>query len=129
MRVERIQPETIRADGSAGAQEEQRVLKQFITPLGVANKERQEAEKERLSREDLLGLLEEKTGQLNRAMEIFKKRLRFEVHEETERIMVKILEKKENNTHEVIKEIPPERVLDMMARLEEMIGLLIDERI
>ena len=129
MRVERIQPETVRADGSAGVQEEQKVLKQFKTPLGLADKERREAKKEELSRNELLGLLEEKTGQLNRTMEIFNKRLRFEVHEETERIMVKILEKKAGNTDEVIKEIPPERVLDMLARLEEMIGLLIDERI
>ena len=128
MRVERIQPETIRADGPAGAQEEQKVLRQFMTPLGV-EKQRREEKKEELLRQGLLGLLEEKTGQLNRAMEIFNKRLRFEIHEGTERIMVKILEKKDNNTHEVIKEIPPERVLDMLARLEEMIGLLIDERI
>jgi flagellar protein FlaG len=76
-----------------------------------------------------LRLLDEKTNQLNRAMEIFNKRLRFEVHDETERIMVKILEKRVDNTDEVIREIPPERVLDMLARIEEMIGLLIDERI
>ena len=96
--------------------------------MGV-DKERREAKKEEFSQNELLRLLDEKTNQLNRAMEIFNKRLRFEVHEETERIMVKILEKKAGNTDEVIKEIPPERVLDMLARLEEMIGLLIDERI
>src|SRR5690554_1826499 len=129
MRVEWIQPGAIKADGSAGAHEQEKVLKQFMTPLGSADKQRQEQEKEELSRKDLMGLLEEKIGQLNRTMEIFNKRLRFEVHDETERIMVKILEKKADNTDEVIKEIPPERVLDMLARLEEMIGLLIDERI
>lgn len=130
MRVERIQPENVKADGAAGVQEEQKVLRQFMSPLGAAEQERREAKKEELSRKELLGLLEEKTGQLNRAMEIFNKRLRFEVHDETERIMVKILEKRTDNmTDEVIREIPPERVLDMLARLEEMIGLLIDERI
>ena len=129
MRVERIQPENVKADGAAGVQEEQKVLRQFMSPLGAAEQERREAKKEELSRKELLGLLEEKTGQLNRAMEIFNKRLRFEVHDETERIMVKILEKRVDNTDEVIREIPPERVLDMLARIEEMIGLLIDERI
>ena len=129
MRVERIQPENVKADGAAGVQEEQKVLRQFMSPLGAVEQERREAKKEELSRNELLGLLEEKTGQLNRTMEIFNKHLRFEVHDETERIMVKILEKKADNTDEVIKEIPPERVLDMLARLEEMIGLLIDERI
>ena len=126
MRVERIQPGAIKADGSAGAHEQEKVLKQFMTPLGSADKQRQEQEKEELSRKDLMGLLEEKIGQLNRTMEIFNKRLRFEVHDETERIMVKILEIK---TDEVIREIPPERVLDMLARIEEMIGFLIDERV
>jgi len=130
MRVERIQPETVKADGSAGAHEQEKVLKQFMTPLGSADKQRQEQKKEELSRKDLMGLLEDKVGQLNRTMEIFDKRLRFEVHDETERIMVKILEKQTDNmTDEVIREIPPERVLDMLARIEEMIGLLIDERI
>jgi uncharacterized FlaG/YvyC family protein len=129
MRVERIQPENVKADGAAGVQEEQKVLRQFMSPLGAAEQERHEAKKEELSRKELLGMLEEKTGQLNRALEIFNKRLRFEVHDETERIMVKILEKRTGNTDEVIREIPPERVLDMLARLEEMIGLLIDERI
>jgi|GEM_PF-277650 len=130
MRVERIQPGAIKADGSAGAHEQEKVLKQFMTPLGSADKQRQEQEKEELSRKDLMGLLEDKVGQLNRTMEIFDKRLRFEVHDETERIMVKILEKQTDNmTDEVIREIPPERVLDMLARIEEMIGLLIDERI
>ncbi|HHU83268.1 MAG TPA: flagellar protein FlaG [Firmicutes bacterium] len=129
MRVERIQPENVKADGAAGVQEEQKVLRQFMSPLGAVEQERREAKKEELSRKELLGMLEEKTGQLNRALEIFNKRLRFEVHDETERIMVKILEKRVDNTDEVIREIPPERVLDMLARIEEMIGLLIDERI
>jgi flagellar protein FlaG len=31
-------------------------------------------------------------------------------------------------THEVIKEIPPEQLLDMIARIWEMIGLLVDEK-
>jgi len=30
-------------------------------------------------------------------------------------------------TNEVIKEIPPEEVLDTVARIREMIGLLIDK--
>ena len=43
----------------------------------------------------------------------------------TQRIMVKVIN---IDTDEVIKELPPEDVLDTVARIREMIGLLIDER-
>lgn len=49
----------------------------------------------------------------------------FGVHEETNRIMIKILDK---DTKEVIKEFPPEKTLDMIAKLWEMAGILVDER-
>jgi flagellar protein FlaG len=50
---------------------------------------------------------------------------RFSIHEATKRISVKVLDK---DTNEVIREIPPEKVLDMVARLWEMAGIIVDER-
>ena len=61
---------------------------------------------------------------LNDAIEYINRALRFSVHEDTQRMMVKVVNL-ENN--EVIKEIPPEEVLDTVARIREMIGLLIDK--
>lgn len=49
----------------------------------------------------------------------------FGVHEETNRVMIKILDK---DTKEVIKEFPPEKTLDMIAKIWEMAGILVDER-
>lgn len=49
----------------------------------------------------------------------------FGVHEDTNRIMIKIMDK---DTKEVIKEFPPEKTLDMIARIWEMAGLLVDEK-
>ena len=49
----------------------------------------------------------------------------FAVHEGTNRIMVKIVDKE---TKEVIKEFPPEKTLDMIAKAWELAGLTIDER-
>jgi flagellar protein FlaG len=49
----------------------------------------------------------------------------FSVHEKTKQIMVKVLNKE---TKEVIREIPPEKVLDMVARFWEMAGIMIDEK-
>lgn len=62
---------------------------------------------------------------INNAIEHVNRALRFSIHEETERLMVKVVDL---TTDEVIKEIPPEEVLDTVARIREMIGLLIDER-
>jgi flagellar protein FlaG len=50
---------------------------------------------------------------------------RFSVHEATKRISVKVLDKE---TNEVIREIPPEKVLDMVARMWEMAGIIVDEK-
>ena len=62
---------------------------------------------------------------INNAIEHINRALRFSVHEDTQRIMVKVVDV---TTDEVIKELPPEDVLDTVARIREMIGLLIDER-
>lgn len=51
--------------------------------------------------------------------------LEFTVHKETKQIAVKVLDK---NTGEVIREVPPEKTLDFVAKLWEMAGILIDER-
>ncbi len=49
----------------------------------------------------------------------------FGIHEETNRIMIKIMDK---DTKEVIKEFPPEKTLDMIAKIWEMAGILVDEK-
>ena len=49
----------------------------------------------------------------------------FGVHEDTNRVTIKIVDKK---TKEVIKEFPPDKTLDMIARVWEMAGLMVDEK-
>jgi flagellar protein FlaG len=53
------------------------------------------------------------------------KELNFSIHEKTRQIMVKIVDKQ---SKEVIKEIPPEKILDMVASMCESAGLFIDEK-
>ncbi len=50
----------------------------------------------------------------------------FGVHEKTNRIMIKILDK---DTKEILKEFPPEKTLDMIASIWEMAGILVDEKL
>lgn len=49
----------------------------------------------------------------------------FGVHEGTNRVTIKIVDKK---TKEVIKEFPPDKTLDMIAKVWEMAGLMVDEK-
>ncbi|MCD1260827.1 flagellar protein FlaG [Paenibacillus athensensis] len=51
--------------------------------------------------------------------------LEFSIHQKTKLISVKVLDK---DTGEVIREIPPEKSLDFVAKLWEMAGILVDER-
>ena len=47
------------------------------------------------------------------------------MHEETNRVTIKIVDKE---TKEIIKEFPPEKTLDMIAKVWEMAGLFVDEK-
>ena len=49
----------------------------------------------------------------------------FGIHEATNRVTIKIIDKK---TKKVIKELPPEKTLDMIAKVWEMAGILVDEK-
>ena len=57
---------------------------------------------------------------------IFDRRLSFRVDEPTQRVVVNVID---TTTNEIIREIPPERVLEIAARLREFIGMLVDERV
>lgn len=49
----------------------------------------------------------------------------FQYHEATHMVSITI---KDKDTNEVIKEIPPEKSLDMLQKMWEMAGILVDER-
>ena len=51
--------------------------------------------------------------------------LEFSIHEQTKLISVRV---KDSQTGEVIREVPPEKTLDFVAKLWEMAGLFIDEK-
>ncbi|SDX28466.1 flagellar protein FlaG [Paenibacillus sp. CF384] len=48
------------------------------------------------------------------------------MHEATKTITVKVINK---DTGEIIREIPPEKTLDLVAKMMEFAGILIDERV
>ncbi len=51
--------------------------------------------------------------------------LKFEIHEVTKDVMVKIID---DESGEVIKEIPPKKMLDFVAKLWEIAGIIVDQK-
>ncbi|MEK4882528.1 MULTISPECIES: flagellar protein FlaG [Paenibacillus] len=52
--------------------------------------------------------------------------LAISIHEKTHDIIVKVLNKE---TGELIREVPPEKTLDLVAKMMEIAGILVDEKI
>ncbi|NLB77364.1 MAG: flagellar protein FlaG [Clostridiaceae bacterium] len=67
----------------------------------------------------------EAVNKANKMLEGTNRRFEYSVHDKINGIMVKVIDE---NTGEVIREIPPKRILDMVANMMEMAGLLVDER-
>jgi flagellar protein FlaG len=62
---------------------------------------------------------------VNKILEANLTSLKFNVHEKLNRITVQILDK---NSEEVVREIPPEKFLDMVASMLEFVGLIVDKK-
>ena len=76
------------------------------------------------------GSPEAQAAQIKRAVEEINKKANnseavWGVHEGTNRVTIKLVDKQ---TKEIIKEFPPDKTLDMIARVWEMAGLMVDER-
>ena len=68
--------------------------------------------------------------QIRKAVEKMKKNMPhseavFGIHDGTKRVTIKLIDR---DTKEVIKELPPEKTLDMIAKVWEMAGILVDEK-
>lgn len=59
----------------------------------------------------------------NKKIEIYDTRLEFSIHEKTNEIMIKVIK-----NDEVIREIPQEKILDMVAKMMELAGIIVDEK-
>lgn len=69
-------------------------------------------------------------GNIKRAVEEVNRKannseLIFGVHDATNRVTIKVVDK---STKEVIREFPPEETLDMIAKVWELAGIMVDER-
>ena len=64
------------------------------------------------------------TEELNELMSKINCNLEFQYHKEVNMMSVRMLDKR---THEVIKEVPPEEMLEQMAKAREWLGAFLDK--
>ncbi len=89
------------------------------------------AEEKELGRQEAQGNSKTANEEIKKAVEALNKKMIshseavFGIHDETQRVTIKIVDK---DTKKVIKELPPEKTLDMLARIWEMAGILVDEK-
>lgn len=73
---------------------------------------------------------EKKMNRIAEAMDTYvrsiQRELKIQVHEGTGKIMVRVTSQ---DGSKVIREIPPEELLDLAARIEELAGTLFDEKV
>jgi len=61
----------------------------------------------------------------NKAISGSGRAFKYSVHEKTKDIIVTVID---SETNEVVREIPPKKILDLVANLMEMAGIFVDER-
>ncbi|CAM3520963.1 flagellar protein FlaG [Brevibacillus invocatus] len=69
--------------------------------------------------------IEKEIAGLNKLLQATNTHLKFTLHEELNEYYVQVINEESN---EVVKEIPSKKVMDMVAKMHEMIGLLVDEK-
>lgn len=116
--AEKEQPETVMASSPKAAEH----IVQNVAESGMTGQqEGQDAEKkERAASESSI---EDAVKSANRKME--HTRCEYSYHKETNRVSIKVIN---DDTDEVIREIPPEKSLKMLQKMWEMAGILVDEK-
>jgi flagellar protein FlaG len=101
--------ESIRNGETASIVDSQKAIEQ--------KKETQEVSKEQL---------EKVVKGMNEFLQPSQTSLKFKLHEELKEYYVQIIDER---TNEVIREIPPKKLLDMYAAMMEFVGLIVDKKI
>lgn len=70
--------------------------------------------------------LADTVDKLNSFLESGRRNLKFELHDKLEKYYVTVVD---SETSEIIKEIPPKKLLDMYAAMAEFMGILVDKKI
>lgn len=98
-----------------------------VEPSSATEDKKLNYQPEHEAREEIKEVFQVQLDELQNKIESINNfRIQFSEHEATGRILVKVIDKE---TEELIREIPPEDLLDALAKLDEMIGILFDKKV
>ena len=70
--------------------------------------------------------VQEAVGKMNEMLEVTNNTSKFMYHDGLERYYVTVVDRE---TEEVVKEIPPKKLLDAFYEMKKMLGMIVDEKI
>ncbi|AWB46231.1 hypothetical protein DCC85_20080 [Paenibacillus sp. CAA11] len=83
------------------------------------------ADSDSLLKEQRKHTIPQLVDKVNKALEKSETHIQVKVHEKTNTIMVVVLK---DDTNEVVREIPSEKMLDVMYNLSQKVGIFLDEK-
>ena len=101
---------------------ESKIVVTNIQPMGQPAQQAMPEQKAELSKKET----KELTDGMNKFLDSVNVQLRFKFHEKLNEYYVTIVDPV---TEEVVREIPPKKLLDIHAAMKDFIGLLIDKKI
>lgn len=120
MPPEMVKDQAAVEETKASTEEEVRPLTRPVEQEQQQQKVEESEESIPLTREDI----EEILHVLNESAKLFDISLRFSLEEELKRVIVTVFDK---TSEEVIRQVPPEEVVQLAKRLTEMVGVLFNE--
>ena len=114
-----VQPEASTQAGLSQTADKKPTVQNFFTEKDQEDKDLSE-EKDAKQGTQLKKAVNDQNKQMKNSEAIFG------IHDKTNRVTIKIIDK---TTKEVIKEYPPEETLDMIAKVWEIAGILVDEKL
>src|SRR5690606_10758560 len=79
-----------------------------------------------LKDDEIKGKVQEAVNKMNEMLDVNNSTSKFMFHEGLERYYVTVVNR---DTDEVVKEIPPKKLLDAFYEMQKMLGMVVDEKI
>ncbi len=78
---------------------------------------------EKKSEEPIVLEKEDSLSPYNKSLAGFDRKLEYSIHPETKTVMVKVINTEDNS---VVREVPPEKMLDLIAKIWNITGVTVD---
>ncbi len=99
-------------------------VRQTDVSMNAGDKDKGDEEKQQ-NREPSKKTIDSVMAEANQKMRLTKTRCEYSYDEPTKRVSIKVYDEK---TDELIREVPPEKSLEMLQKMWELAGIIIDEK-